>query len=101
MRSATDPTGLIAGTRQVIHELDRDAPVDNVMTGESLIDASPTLVWRPPHVALKTLEMMWGRRFRLPTGYWVFPALKKFAKMRYAPGTPAGNSRNQENAVKI
>jgi hypothetical protein len=33
--------------------------------------------------------------------YWVLPALKKFAKMRYAPGTPAGNSRNHEKAVKI
>ena len=29
----------------------------------------------------------------------VFPALNKFAKMRNAPGTPAGNSRNQESAV--
>jgi hypothetical protein len=26
MRSATDPTGLIAGARHVIHQLDRDAP---------------------------------------------------------------------------
>ena len=31
----------------------------------------------------------------------VFPALNKFAKMRNAPGTPAGSSRNQENAVKM
>jgi hypothetical protein len=29
------------------------------------------------------------------------PALIRFAKIRYAPGTPAGNSRNQEYAVKI
>jgi hypothetical protein len=29
------------------------------------------------------------------------PALIRFAKIRYAPGTPAGNSRNQEYAVNI
>src|SRR5580693_5454332 len=29
------------------------------------------------------------------------PALIRFAKIRYAPGTPAGNSRNHEYAVKI
>ena len=29
----------------------------------------------------------------------VFPALIRLAKMRNAPGTPAGNSRNQEKAV--
>ena len=29
----------------------------------------------------------------------VFPALNKFAKMRNAPGTPAGSSRNQESEV--
>jgi ABC-type antimicrobial peptide transport system permease subunit len=58
MRSATDPTGLIAGARRVIHELDRDAPIDNVMTMENLIDASPTLVWRRAPSLLMTAMAM-------------------------------------------
>jgi predicted permease len=59
MRSATDPTGLIAGARRVIHELDRDAPIDNVMTMENLIDASPTLVWRrAPSLLMTAMGMV-------------------------------------------
>jgi putative ABC transport system permease protein len=46
VRAGVDPSGLIAGTREVIHSLDPDTPVDDVMTMETLVAASPTLVWR-------------------------------------------------------
>jgi putative ABC transport system permease protein len=46
VRAAVEPTGLIAGTRRVIHSLDPDTPVDEVMTMDTVIAASPTLVWR-------------------------------------------------------
>ena len=39
------------------------------------------------------------RYFGPRAAHSVFPALNKFANMRYAPGTPAGSSRNQESAV--
>lgn len=46
VRAALEPVGLTAGLRQVIHSLDPDTPVDEVMTMDEVIAASPTLVWR-------------------------------------------------------
>jgi len=38
---------------------------------------------------------------RSPSLLSVLEALRKLAKILYAPGTPAGSSRNQEKAVKM
>ena len=40
-----------------------------------------------------------GVRYFVRDAHSVFPALNKFAKMRNAPGTPAGSSRNHESDV--
>jgi putative ABC transport system permease protein len=40
------PAGLVTATRHVIHQLDPDTPVDDVMAMDDVIAASPTLVWR-------------------------------------------------------
>jgi putative ABC transport system permease protein len=58
VHAALYPTGLIAGTRRVIHSLDADTPVDAVMTMEAVIAASPTLVWRRvPSILMAVLAL--------------------------------------------
>jgi len=58
VRAAVEPTSLIAGTRRVIHSLDADTPVDDVMTMDAVIWASPTLVWRRvPSILMAVLAL--------------------------------------------